>query len=51
MFRHETGNWVDYRRRFNLSRDDEIDLHLGPGIARALIRRRCLTCRELSSRV
>jgi hypothetical protein len=25
----ETGNWTDYRRRFNLTRDDEVDLHLG----------------------
>jgi hypothetical protein len=27
--RRERGNWTDYRARFNLSKDDEVDLHLG----------------------
>ena len=26
----ENGNWTDYRARFNLERQDEIDLHFGP---------------------
>jgi hypothetical protein len=25
----ETGNWTDYRTRFNLHPEDEIDLHSG----------------------
>src|SRR5262249_28998347 len=31
----ETGNWVRYRERFNLTRADEVDLHFGvrdPGV-------------------
>ena len=28
-FQHETGNWVNYRTRFRLLPDDEIDLHFG----------------------
>jgi len=27
--RKETGNWVDYRARFGLLPEDEIDLHFG----------------------
>ena len=26
----EQGNWVHYRERFGLSKEDEVDLHLGP---------------------
>jgi hypothetical protein len=29
MFKGESGNWIDYRSKFNLSSDDEIDLHFG----------------------
>lgn len=29
MFRRETGNWTDYRSKFDLSPDDEVDLHFG----------------------
>jgi len=25
----EYGNWIEYRQRFNLSKEDEIDLHFG----------------------
>ena len=28
--KREQGNWVDYRKRFGLSADDEVDLHFGP---------------------
>ena|SRR6185312_15405982 len=27
--KHEHGNWVEYRKRFELSQADEIDLHFG----------------------
>jgi hypothetical protein len=29
MTKVETGNWTDYRARFNLQPQDEIDLHFG----------------------
>jgi hypothetical protein len=29
MFKREFGDWVKYRSSLNLSRDDEVDLHLG----------------------
>jgi hypothetical protein len=29
VFKRETGNWVNYRSRLNLSREDEIDFHFG----------------------
>jgi hypothetical protein len=28
--KREEGNWVSYRKRFGLSKADEIDLHFGP---------------------
>jgi hypothetical protein len=28
-FRREHGNWTEFRTRFGLSRDDEVDLHFG----------------------
>jgi len=28
--KREQGNWVHYRERFGLSKEDEVDLHLGP---------------------
>jgi hypothetical protein len=29
IIRRETGNWVEYRQRFDLSAADEVDLHFG----------------------
>jgi hypothetical protein len=29
MFKHEGVNWVEYRSRFQLKTEDEVDLHLG----------------------
>ena len=30
--KNELGNWTQYRERFGLSKDDEVDLHFGPRI-------------------
>ena len=29
MFQKESGNWTDYREKFGLEKEDEIDLHFG----------------------
>jgi hypothetical protein len=28
-WKSSNGNWTDFRKKFNLTRDDELDLHLG----------------------
>ena len=29
IWKSSNGNWTDFRQQFNLTRDDEIDLHFG----------------------
>src|SRR5437016_1581990 len=29
MFQQESGNWIEFRSRFNITSDREIDLHFG----------------------